>query len=153
MMPIPKFWADCSGKNCMGQAPSHFEWKDSESCGHAAVFCRILNPSIPSDPSLSTSAGDYPWLPYSPRSSPIAQRLFESTEGETITLSSEQWEQYWPFMANAWTRNRQPYAPKGKELSGRIGTVGFIRRRRTNRLAQARGTSRSGKKLVVRPSL
>jgi hypothetical protein len=33
------------------------------------------------------------------------QRLFEVSEGETMTLSSEQWTQYWPFVTNLWTKH------------------------------------------------
>lgn len=43
------------------------------------------------------------------------QRLFECNEGETITLSSEQWQLYWPFVTNIWTRHEPPYTPKRKK--------------------------------------
>jgi hypothetical protein len=33
------------------------------------------------------------------------QRLFQLNGGETVTLSLEQWQQYWPFVSNLWTRN------------------------------------------------
>jgi len=102
------------------QAPSRFEWNPADILQPSAGS--LTPPSPPSAPpststrSSSTSSPTPEVTPGFPVPSDLAQwrqRLFEST-GETITMSLEQWEQYWPFVTNFWTRNRQPYAPKRK---------------------------------------
>ena len=97
------------------QPPSRFEWKSLEATP-AAMLQASAGSLTPPSPSASLSSPTPEISPGFPVPSDLAQwrqRLFES--GETMTLSLEQWEQYWPFMTNVWTRNRQPYTPKRKK--------------------------------------
>jgi hypothetical protein len=45
------------------------------------------------------------------------QRLFQLNEGDTVTLTGEQWQYYWPFMSNVWTRSSAYTAQKRKQTS------------------------------------
>ncbi|KAN0076332.1 hypothetical protein V8E54_006474 [Elaphomyces granulatus] len=40
-----------------------------------------------------------------------------SNEGDTVTLTGEQWQYYWPFMSNVWTRSSAYTAQKRKQTS------------------------------------
>jgi hypothetical protein len=45
------------------------------------------------------------------------QRLFQLNDEETVTLSSEQWQHYWPFVSNVWTRNNAYTTQKRKQTA------------------------------------
>lgn len=45
------------------------------------------------------------------------QRLFQLTDKETVTLLSAQWQHYWPFMSNVWTKNIAYAAQKRKQTT------------------------------------
>ncbi|KAN0069753.1 hypothetical protein V8E54_012059 [Elaphomyces granulatus] len=45
------------------------------------------------------------------------QCLFQLNEGETVTPTGEQWQYYWPFMSNVWTRSNAYTAQKRKQTS------------------------------------
>jgi hypothetical protein len=104
------------------QQPDHFEWIEPEAAPAATQSLAEYLPP-PSSTTPSSTPSSTPSTP-APEVSPgflvppdlaqWRQRLFQPSEGETITLSQEQWEQYWPFMTNVWTRHKKPYATKRK---------------------------------------
>jgi hypothetical protein len=107
------------------QQPTHFEWLESEAAPAATLQSPAeyvppssSSPSSSSTPSSSSSTPApevSPGFSVPPDLAQWRQRLFQPSEGENITLSQEQWEQFWPYMTNVWTRHKMPYAPKRKK--------------------------------------
>jgi hypothetical protein len=95
--------------------PPHFEWTSTpvppaaDLQPLAAAPSQISTPETTATPEIATGFCIPPDL------ASWRQRLFEFNEGETITLSSEQWQLYWPFESNIWTRHEPPYTPKRKK--------------------------------------
>lgn len=84
-------------------------------------FDRIPTP-IPSAASMGSSPRASPALSTPEITFPIPlnlatwrRKLFQLGEGETLELSSDQWQQYWPYMTNVWSRHALPYTPKRKQ--------------------------------------
>src|SRR5712664_2710794 len=98
-------WAELHGNGT--QQPTHFEWLESEAAPAATLQspAEYVPPSSPpssSTPSSSSTPapGVSPGFSVPPDRAQWRQRLFQPSERETITLSQEQWEQFWPYMTN-----------------------------------------------------
>jgi hypothetical protein len=107
------------------QQPGQFEWLPLQP--PPATTAAILQSNNDSTPAPSASASRFSTPAASETSEVVSasfvgppdlalwrQRLFQSNEGETVALSLEQWQHYWPFMSNVWTKNGT-YAPKRKQ--------------------------------------
>lgn len=103
------------------QQPTRFEWMESETVPAAILQSPTESLPPPETPPSGSSSSTTPAPEISPGFSvppglvQWRQRLFQFSEGETVTLSQEQWEQFWPFMTNIWTRHKLPYTPKRKQ--------------------------------------
>lgn len=105
--------------------PAHFHWMPlpvSPADVPAPADTPALADTPPADASGSSSTTPSrrstpevtPGFSVPPDLASWRQRLFQFNEGEIITLSSEQWNQYWPFMTNVWTKHAAPYVTKRK---------------------------------------
>jgi hypothetical protein len=90
------------------QQPACFEWTSIPASPAAAQQPLAAAPSRISTPEIVAGFCIPPDLVS------WRQRLFECNVGETVRLSSEQWQLYWPFVTNIWTRHTSPYTPKRK---------------------------------------
>jgi 2,5-diamino-6-(ribosylamino)-4(3H)-pyrimidinone 5'-phosphate reductase len=91
------------------QQPVRFEWMSTPVSPAATLQPLAAIPSRLSTPEIVTG------FCVPPNLVSWRQRLFEFNGGEKITLSSEQWRLYWPFVTNIWTRHSPPYVPKWKQ--------------------------------------
>jgi hypothetical protein len=65
--------------------------------------------------SPAPSTSEITPFPIPPNLATWRRKLFQFGEGETLELSSHQWQQYWPYMTNVWSRHALPYTPKRKQ--------------------------------------
>jgi hypothetical protein len=98
-MPLPGSPADASAP---ADALAPADTPAANTINSSATPSRLSTPEV--TPGLSVPLDLASWR----------QRLFEVSEGETMTLSSEQWTQYWPFVTNLWTKHAAPHATKRK---------------------------------------
>lgn len=100
------------------QQPNNFEWVPYLTTPAPAALLQDSAASPPSSdcpPSSRSTPEITPGFSIPPGLASWRQRLFEFDENEPLTLSLQQWEQYWPFFSNIWTRHRPPYNPKRKQ--------------------------------------
>jgi hypothetical protein len=126
-MPVPDSLADASAPAAPA-APA-----DTPAPSHSATPSRVSTPEV--TPGFSIPPNLALWR----------QRLFEFSEGETMTLSSEQWTQYWPFVTNFWTKHAAPYATKRKRTVRTQWDCRFHK----NNAQDSLGSGQRGKKIRI----
>jgi len=101
------------------QQPTHFEWtptcESPASSLNPAGAALLQQQPLPSASSRLPTPVTESGFSVPPDLASWRQRLFEFNGGDKITLSLEQWQLYWPFVTNIWTRHAAPYTPKRKQ--------------------------------------
>jgi hypothetical protein len=87
--------------------PSRFDRIPSPIPSAASMVSSPLASPAPSTPEIT--------FPIPLNLATWRQKLFQLGEGETLELSSDQWQQFWPYMTNVWSRHALPYTPKRKQ--------------------------------------